>query len=338
MKQAGLWSNISARSSLRFIRVGDSLPVYEELHAKRTAQLKTSKPKQLECRLGLSKSLFLYFPFLSVLALPSSPRFSWQLWMARPADCKPPHCHQEPEAGDESTHFVPSETAEPVVVFWMLYVSSIWFCLQMLHTVLVFLLSRYSTPKRDTRGLTGTFTTMPVPVQVAYKPIAKPQVGENNYQGFHPGKAETLPKGWNRYGARALASDIRLEHDVEIKVRDGCRLYVDICRPANATEKVPAILRWSCYDKKYSALAMLPMTVWNCCVGLKQDLSGLEKFEGRDPQKWCPRGYAIVSVDSRGTGNSDGQIPVMGSQDGEGGPSRKWSGATAVLVWLATPP
>ena len=39
-------------------------------------------------------------------------------------------------------------------------------------------------------------------------------------------------------------------------------------------------------------------------------LSGLEKFEGLDPVVWCPRGYAIVSVDSRGTGNSDGSIPV----------------------------
>lgn len=68
--------------------------------------------------------------------------------------------------------------------------------------------------------------------------------------------------------------------------------------------------------KKYSANDMLPMTVWRCCVK-KEDLSGIEKFEGVDPQKWCPRGYAVISVDSRGTGNSDGQIPIMGSQDAE---------------------
>ncbi|KAF2215300.1 hypothetical protein CERZMDRAFT_110018 [Cercospora zeae-maydis SCOH1-5] len=157
---------------------------------------------------------------------------------------------------------------------------------------------------------------MPVPVQVAYKPIGKPEIGVNNYQGFHPGKTELLPKGWNGYNAKPLESDIRVEHDVEIVVRDGCRLYADIYRPADWQEPVPAIIGWSCYGKKYSALSMLPMTVWQCCVK-KEDLSGIEKFEGLDPQKWCPRGYAIISVDSRGTGNSDGQIPIMGSQDAE---------------------
>ncbi|KAF2022407.1 alpha/beta-hydrolase [Aaosphaeria arxii CBS 175.79] len=159
---------------------------------------------------------------------------------------------------------------------------------------------------------------MPVPLQVAYKPISKPEIGVNNYQGFMRGKSEVIKKGSNPYDARPLESDIRLDHDVEIKVRDGCRLYVDIYRPADAKEdeKLPAVISWSCYGKKYSALHMLPICVWNCCVP-KESLSGLEKFEGLDPVTWCPRGYAIVSVDSRGTGNSDGSIPIMGSQDAE---------------------
>ncbi|RAQ42133.1 hypothetical protein AFGD_001132 [Aspergillus flavus] len=159
---------------------------------------------------------------------------------------------------------------------------------------------------------------MPPPVQVAYKRIGKPTVGENGYVDFQPGKTEVLPKGWNGFNAKPLISDIRVEHDVEIVVRDGARLYVDIYRPADTTEKVPAVLSWSFYGKKYSALDMLPMCVWNCCVP-RSDLSGLEKFEGLDPQSWCPKGYAIVSVDTRGAGNSDGQICVMGSQDAEDG-------------------
>ncbi|GAB1208438.1 hypothetical protein APSETT445_007187 [Aspergillus pseudonomiae] len=159
---------------------------------------------------------------------------------------------------------------------------------------------------------------MPPPVQVAYKKIGKPTVGENGYVEFQPGKTEVLPKGWNGFNAKPLISDIRVEHDVEIVVRDGARLYVDIYRPADSTEKVPAVLSWSFYGKKYSALDMLPMCVWNCCVP-RSDLSGLEKFEGLDPQAWCPKGYAIVSVDTRGAGNSDGQICVMGSQDAEDG-------------------
>ncbi|KAH6629616.1 Alpha/Beta hydrolase protein [Boeremia exigua] len=155
-------------------------------------------------------------------------------------------------------------------------------------------------------------------MQVAYKPIQKPEVGVNNYQGFTPGKTEVLRKGAKPHNARPLESDIQIDHDVEIVVRDGCRLYVDIYRPADvpAEEKLPAVISWSCYGKKYSALHMLPICVWNCCVP-NEALSGLEKFEGLDPVVWCPRGYAIVSVDSRGTGNSDGSIPIMGSQDAE---------------------
>jgi uncharacterized protein len=159
---------------------------------------------------------------------------------------------------------------------------------------------------------------MPPPVQIASKRIQPPKLGENGYQGFQPGKTEVLPKGWNGFNAKPLKSDIRVDHDVEIVVRDGARLYIDIYRPADVTEKIPAVLSWSFYGKKYSALEMLPMTIWNCCVP-RSDLSGIEKFEGLDPERWCPKGYAIISVDTRGAGNSDGQICVMGQQDAEDG-------------------
>ncbi|KAH7152725.1 putative acyl esterase [Dactylonectria macrodidyma] len=159
---------------------------------------------------------------------------------------------------------------------------------------------------------------MPNPVQVATKRIKPPVEGENGYDGFHPGKTEVLKAGANPFDAKPITSDIRIDHDVEVRMRDGVRLYIDVYRPADSTEKVPAVLSWSFYGKKYSALDMLPMCVWNCCVP-RSDLSGLEKFEGLDPAHWCPKGYAIVSVDTRGAGNSDGQICVMGSQDAEDG-------------------
>ncbi|RJE22494.1 hypothetical protein PHISCL_05180 [Aspergillus sclerotialis] len=159
---------------------------------------------------------------------------------------------------------------------------------------------------------------MPPHIQSAFKRIKQPKQGENGYSGFQPGKTEVLHAGWNGFDAKPLKSDIRVEHDIKIVVRDGCRLYADIYRPADTTEKIPAVLSWSFYGKKYSALDMLPMCVWKCCVP-PSDLSGLEKFEGLDPQTWCPRGYAIVSIDTRGAGNSDGLITVMGSQDSEDG-------------------
>lgn len=33
-----------------------------------------------------------------------------------------------------------------------------------------------------------------------------------------------------------------------------------------------------------------------------------------DPGRFCPRGYAVVNVDIRGSNNSDGKIHIMGEQ------------------------
>ena len=104
--------------------------------------------------------------------------------------------------------------------------------------------------------------------------ISKPEIGVNNYQGFTPGKTEVLEKGSNPYNARPLEPDIRLDHDVEIKVRDGCRLYVDIYRPADAKEdeKLPAVISWSCYGKKYHTLRCI------CCPSAPGTAASLAKL------------------------------------------------------------
>ncbi|KDE04371.1 hypothetical protein MVLG_05163 [Microbotryum lychnidis-dioicae p1A1 Lamole] len=159
--------------------------------------------------------------------------------------------------------------------------------------------------------------------EIIYRPLNKPQEGVNGYQGFQPGKVETLPKGftgkgWDGLNSRTLASDILVEHDVEIVVRDGARLYADIYRPPGSDEKVPVIIGWSPYGKKYSATDMLPVCTWKCGV-IPSDLSGFEKFEGLDPAIWCPKGYAIASIDQRGAGCSDGNVQMIGSKDAEDG-------------------
>jgi putative CocE/NonD family hydrolase len=53
-----------------------------------------------------------------------------------------------------------------------------------------------------------------------------------------------------------------------------------------------------------------------CCLK-KDDVSGLEKFEGLDPAWWVARNYAIASVDSRGAGGSDDDAVCMGLQEAE---------------------
>ncbi|KAM0789209.1 hypothetical protein ACM66B_000054 [Microbotryomycetes sp. NB124-2] len=157
------------------------------------------------------------------------------------------------------------------------------------------------------------------------KPLNPPKIGFNGYDGFHPGKVERLTKGttrkgWDNLDCMPLKSDIILEHDVEIVVRDGTKLYADLYYPADLPEgeKVPFVVGWSPYGKKYSAINMLPVTKWKCGI-IPSDCSGFEKFEGLDPAVWCPKGYAIASVDERGAGHSEGDVELMGlktAQDG----------------------
>ncbi|KAI5239350.1 alpha/beta-hydrolase [Aureobasidium subglaciale] len=67
---------------------------------------------------------------------------------------------------------------------------------------------------------------MPPPAQVVYKHIAEPKGGENGYLGFTPGKEEIHKAGSRPGNAKPLSSDILVQHDVEIVVRDGARLYI----------------------------------------------------------------------------------------------------------------
>lgn len=92
-------------------------------------------------------------------------------------------------------------------------------------------------------------------------------------EGFKPGESQTYPagyqgKGWDDFPARPLTSPITVDHDVEIIVRDGAMLYADIYRPADLKdgEKVPIVISWSAYGKKYSGLDMLPVCTWKCGV------------------------------------------------------------------------
>lgn len=159
---------------------------------------------------------------------------------------------------------------------------------------------------------------MPLPLQIAVKPIEPPSIG-SYYKGFNP-RVETLPAGWNELDGMSLTSDITVEHDVTVTVRDGCKLYCDIFRPADSgpNNKVPAIVAWSPFGKKYNSEGLLVHLPWRVGVP-KKELSGLAKFEAPDPAIYCPRGYAIVNVDSRGAGDSDGSMVIMGSQEAEDG-------------------
>ncbi|KAF4843220.1 Cocaine esterase [Colletotrichum siamense] len=94
-------------------------------------------------------------------------------------------------------------------------------------------------------------------------------------------------------------------------------IYYDVCRP-NTSEKVPALLALSPYGKGGHGFRNYDLMPYR--VGVKEEmLSGLEKFESVDPAEWVPRGYAIISVDVRGSWDSEGDLFIEGTGAGQDG-------------------
>ncbi|KAM0542634.1 hypothetical protein ACHAPJ_012713 [Fusarium lateritium] len=86
---------------------------------------------------------------------------------------------------------------------------------------------------------------------------------------------------------------------------------------SEAGQNVPAILPWSPYGKSGTGVQQYD-TMAPFRVGLRADqTSGYEKFEGPDPADWVQRGYAIVNIDARGAGNSEGDVVFWGQQEAE---------------------
>jgi predicted acyl esterase len=138
------------------------------------------------------------------------------------------------------------------------------------------------------------------------------------FKGFKPGLT-ILPKGHVlSEGCRAFGVPTAFDRDVAIQMRDSIKIYADIFRPADSDlVKVPAIIPWSPYGKTSPGPQQYnKMAPFN--AGLPRDrTSGYEKFEAPDPAEWCERGYAIVNVDARGAGMSEGNISFWGQQEAE---------------------
>jgi len=121
-----------------------------------------------------------------------------------------------------------------------------------------------------------------------------------------------------------IAEDgILCEQDVPVKMRDGVTIYCDIYRPVDETN-IPAIVSWSFYGKRpgdgspeWMVMGVPPGTI-----------SNMAKFESTDPAYWCHEGYAVVNVDPRGVGFSEGDVSFFGTQDARDGHD--------LIEWLAT--
>jgi predicted acyl esterase len=130
---------------------------------------------------------------------------------------------------------------------------------------------------------------------------------------FDPG-TRALPAG-SRLDPRfrSLPTDIVLEKDIAVTMRDGVTIYVDVLRPPG-NKMVPVIVAWSPYGKSQGTAPSV--TALFTMIGIdNQTLSGLSKFEGPDPAYWCAQGYAICNPDPRGIAESQGDSAMFGRQE-----------------------
>jgi len=97
-----------------------------------------------------------------------------------------------------------------------------------------------------------------------------------------------------------------IEKDVQIHLRDGTLLYADIFRPDGGAERFPAIINIGVYQKD---------KLWIPPADLEEKANPHMNWETVNPEWWCPRGYACVRVDSRGTGKSPGRSDPSSYQE-----------------------
>ena len=161
---------------------------------------------------------------------------------------------------------------------------------------------------------TKTYSGKDFPVY--YRQALKPEAVRARYTGFKPETVLLKAGTIRREGAMALPSDIVLQRDQTITLRDGTVIYADIFRPADG-EKHPAILCISPYGKEIGGQSLddIPGRMG---VPLEAT-SGLERFEGADPAYWVSKGYAVINPDTRGAYSSQGNINYWGRQYAEDG-------------------
>jgi hypothetical protein len=101
--------------------------------------------------------------------------------------------------------------------------------------------------------------------------------------------------------------ELIVEKDVKITLRDGAILYADVFRPDGGSERFPAIMNMGPYQKD---------RLWIPPDDLEEEANPHLAWETGNPMWWCPRGYALVRVDSRGSGKSPGQSDPNSYQEG----------------------
>ncbi len=165
--------------------------------------------------------------------------------------------------------------------------------------------------------------------------------------------AVVLDKPWKRPGAAAYArarlaafrrppvtvyrmgADVRKDEDVPVQMPDGVTLALNLFRPAAAVGPLPVLLSAHPYGKdavpKFRRGKWVPnpqLRIMNQSAPLR--LSDQTSWEAPDPVWWAQQGYAVINLDTRGGGRSEGRGELFSDQEARD--------ISRVIAWAAEQP
>ena len=114
---------------------------------------------------------------------------------------------------------------------------------------------------------------------------------------------------------------MRITWNAPIQMHDGAVLRADVFRPIDETAKSPVILSHGVYAKGLTYQEGYPLQWQKMVADYPEILEGstnkYQAWEVTDPERWVPHGYAVVRVDSRGSGWSPGLLDPMSEKETE---------------------
>lgn len=143
-----------------------------------------------------------------------------------------------------------------------------------------------------------------------------------------------MEPGWLRHVARRLKHAVRpavtitappdgvvVDRDVEVPVRDGTILRVNVFRPAS-DGRFPVLMCAHPYGKDALPRARgtryaVPRQFRLIPQSRPFTISAWTGWEAPDPAYWVPRGYVVVNCDLRGWGHSDGVGELLSEQEAD---------------------
>jgi len=131
--------------------------------------------------------------------------------------------------------------------------------------------------------------------------------------------------GWPGLRPGSLVVDgMVTERDVAVTMRDGIRIYVDVCRPEGA-DPVPVLLAYGPFGKHASMHPTLAAG-----ADIEPELPPGSPFEAPLASYWVSHGYAVVHADPRGTWGSEGDATMFSVREAEDGYDLvEWAGTQA---------